>query len=99
IPPMKPLSWIPWLLLAALAGAPAAAAEDAQRDRQPGSDWEILRDPHLRKLLELERIARFEDLAPLWDWTDPELQRQVTAALARLRLEEAARNGRLAVVF
>ena len=95
-------------LLAALAGgllvSPGAArADDVGRDQVvvvpdvPG--LEGIDDPVIRDMLALDAIAPFEDLAPLWDWEDHELQGRVDAALARLGLDDDARKRRLAIAL
>ena len=61
--------------------------------------WEIVEDPAIEEMAALDRIAPFEDLAPLWDFTDPGLQRDVERALRRLRLDGEARRKRLAVAL
>jgi beta-lactamase class A len=61
--------------------------------------WEIIEDPVIRDMVALDRIAPFEDLAPLWDFADPTLQRDVDHALRGLRLDEEARRQRLAVAL
>ena len=50
-------------------------------------------------MLALDAIAPFEDLAPLWDWSDPTLEAQVDRALARLGLDDDARRKHLAVAL
>src|SRR5262245_23113341 len=83
------------LLLAGAASAQQApvAATAAQ------TQWEIIEDPILRDMARLDRIAPFEDLAPLWDFVDPDLQRDVEAALRRLDLDADAAHQRLAVAL
>jgi beta-lactamase class A len=85
-----------------LTGAPATA------DDVPGGDlvavpepnaWDEVDDPVIRDMLALDAIAPFEDLAPLWEWSDPGLQRQLDAALSRLSLDDDARRKRLAVAL
>jgi beta-lactamase class A len=53
----------------------------------------------IRDMLALDAIAPFEDLAPLWDWTDASLETQLRRALAELGLDDDARRGRLAVAL
>ena len=66
--------------------------------RQPGP-WDAIDDPVIRDMLALDAIAPFEDLAPLWKWADPRLQKQVEQALKRLGLDDDARQRRLAVAL
>ncbi len=85
---------------AAEAQAADAAAAPITRDATPAeTQWEIIEDPTLRDMVALDRIAPFEDLAPLWDFADPELQAEVDGALYRLRLDGEARRQRLAIAL
>jgi beta-lactamase class A len=93
------------LLLAGLLVAPGASLAD---EPAPGEEiviqprenvWEMIDDPVIRNMMQLDAIAPFEDLAPLWDWSDRELQAQVDRALARLGLDDDARRKRLAVAL
>ena len=59
----------------------------------------VFKDPQLQKMWALDRIAPFEDLAPLWDYKDAELQEEVEEALARLDLDDDVRRKRLSVVL
>jgi len=95
-------------MLTAIACALAAGllpAADASAQQAPvsatgaQSQWEIIEDPVLRDMARLDRIAPFEDLAPLWDFIDPELQRAVETALRRLNLDADAQHQRLAVAL
>ena len=79
----------------ASSGATPATSEAAE----PGTQWEIVEDPLIRDMVALDRIAPFEDLAPLWDFTDPELQGDVDRALRNLRLDDEAQHQRLAVAL
>lgn len=87
-------------LAAGAAGAegPAAAAPAAP-ETPPGTQWEIVEDPGIRDVVALDRIAPFEDLAPLWDFADPELQGDLDRALHGLQLDAEARRQRLAVAL
>jgi beta-lactamase class A len=64
-----------------------------------GAEFDVSEDPILFQMRALDRIAPFEDLAPLWEHRDPYLQTQVEAALARLELDDDARSRRLSVVL
>jgi beta-lactamase class A len=66
--------------------------------RQPGG-WEMIDDPVIRNMLALDAIAPFEDLAPLWESSDPKLEAEVDRALAALGLDDDARHKRLAVAL
>ena len=83
--------------------APVASADDV-----PGGEEIVItppalerygkiHDPVIRDMLALDAIAPFENLAPLWEWSDPQLQAQVDQALARLGLDDEVRRRRLAV--
>jgi beta-lactamase class A len=63
------------------------------------SAWDLIEDPVIRDMMALDAIAPFEDLAPLWDWSDAELEAQVDRALAKLGLDDDARRQRLAVTL
>jgi beta-lactamase class A len=79
----------------ARAQTPATPATPAQ----PPAPYETFDDPILRQLHALDQLAPFEDPAPLWDFADAELERQVGEAIDRLRLREAVRQKKLAVVL
>ncbi len=79
--------------------APAAMAYPGGDETEPGTQWEIVEDPTIRDMVALDRIAPFEDLAPLWDFEDPELQGDVDDALRRLGLDQEVRRQRLAVAL
>jgi beta-lactamase class A len=91
------------LLVGSLALAAAAAADDVGGNGEvvitpPEHDrYASIRDPVIRDMLALDAIAPFEDLAPLWSWSDPVLEAQVDQALARLGLDDDARRRHLAV--
>ena len=78
------------------AAGPAAIASEADPSE---TQWEIIEDPQIRDMVALDHIAPFEDLAPLWDFTDPELQGDVDRALRSLRLDGEAQRQRLAVAL
>lgn len=63
------------------------------------SPWDAIDDPVIRDMLALDAIAPFEDMAPLWKWKDPKLQKQVDQALVSLKLDAAARRRNLAVAL
>ena len=88
------------VLAAGLLWAGAATAQQAPVAATAAqTQWEIIEDPILRDMARLDRIAPFEDLAPLWDFVDPDLQRDVEAALRRLDLDADAAHQRLAVAL
>ena len=94
-------------LLAALVlcvhAAPVVRADDASGGvvqlPQGPKRWSHIDDPVIRDLLALDRIAPFEDLAPLWDWRDRALQGELERALDKLSLDDDARRGNLAVAL
>lgn len=63
------------------------------------SRFDVVDDPILAKLRALDEIAPFEDLAPLWDHRDPQLQAEVDRALKELDLAASVRARRLAFVL
>lgn len=93
------------LLLAWFLVAPGASLADEPGPGeeiviQPREDpWGMIDDPVIRNMMALDAIAPFEDMAPLWDWSDRELEAQVDGALARLGLDDDARRKRLAVAL
>jgi beta-lactamase class A len=89
----------PWLLISLLmfAGIPAAWADDL--GDLGDSDWNDVETASIQELMVLDGIARLEDNAPLWDYQDEGLQRQVDQALAELDLDDEARAGRLGVAL
>ena len=98
----RALYWLllAWLLVAAGASLADAPAPGEEIVIQPGGEaWEMIDDPVIREMMALDAIAPFEDLAPLWDWSDLELEAQVDRALARLGLDDDARRKRLAVAL
>jgi beta-lactamase class A len=90
-------------LLAALLLAPLAAWADevpaGETIEVVPDGLDLIRDPVIRQMMALDAIAPFEDLAPLWDYMDPELQRGVERALVELELDDDARRKRLAVAL
>lgn len=91
-------------LLAALLGVAGPVSADDVPDGEeivitpPARErYEMIHDPVIRDMLALDAIAPFEDLAPLWEWSDPQLEAQVDQALARLGLDDDARRQRLAL--
>jgi len=94
-----------WLPLACFLVAPGASLADEPAPAeeiviQPLEDpWKMIDDPVIRDMMALDAIAPFEDLAPLWDWSDRELEAQVDAALVQLGLDDDARRKRLAVAL
>jgi beta-lactamase class A len=91
-----------WLLLAlaclVLPPAPAALADDlgAYGDE---AYWDLVETSDLKKLMALDGIAPFEDQAPLWDYVDPDLQREVDLAIADLGLKDEADRRQLSVAL
>jgi beta-lactamase class A len=81
------------------AQAPAGAAAGAPRGTSAASQWEIIEDPVIRDLAALDRIAPFEDLAPLWDFADAKLQKDVEIAMRKLELDDEVSSHRLAVAL
>src|SRR5262245_16691221 len=82
---------------AAVAAAPEGAAGAPSPSFE--TEWEIVDDPVLRDMVALDRIAPFEDMAPLWDFEDAQLQGDVDQALDRLSLGDEAKSKRLAVAL
>ena len=89
------ISW-----LAALT-APLAFAQGAAGPEPVAADprFEVVDDPILAKLKALDAIAPFEDLAPLWDHRDSQLQAQVERSFEDLDLADGIRSKRLAFVL
>lgn len=90
------------LAVGALGVAAPAAADDVKGDEvvvtaPVRGRFDGIEDPVIRHMLALDAIAPFEDLAPLWDWSDPVLEAQLDRALARLGLADDAQRGHLAV--
>ncbi len=59
----------------------------------------IFEDPVLQRMWDLDRIAPFEDKAPLWSYADRGLEAEVLGALRELKLLDAVRRKKLAVVL
>ena len=101
----RPDAWLRALLLGVVLLASPALADDVPGGEEVvitpprGDPWPMIHDPVIREMLALDAIAPFEDLAPLWDWRDPKLQKQLDDALARLGLDDDARRKRLAVAL
>jgi len=89
------LALLPWVARADDVGGEGMIKIPA---RQP-SPWDNIDDPVIRDMLALDAIAPFEDLAPLWQWKDRKLQKQVDTALKSLGLDDDARRRRLAVAL
>jgi beta-lactamase class A len=88
------------LLACLLALGPRPLRADDLGAEEAGPEaWELIPDPILRDMRRLDAIAPFEDLAPLQEHADPELQRQVEGALAGLGLEPAVRDGQVSVAL
>ncbi len=93
------------LLIGGALAAPPASADDVPGGEQivitppRGDPWPMISDPVIRDMLALDAIAPFEDLAPLWDWKDPKLQKEVDEALVRLGLDDDVRRKQLAVAL
>ncbi len=92
-------SWLAGGAAPAADPAPATAPTPGLDESEPGTQWEIVEDPSIRDMVALDRIAPFEDLAPLWDFSDPELQGDVDRALRSLSLDDDVRQQRLAVAL
>ncbi len=87
-------------LLAAAVLALAPPALPARAESAEGSDdYDLFDDPRLEQLRRLDRIAPFEDPAPLWDYVDDGLESDVRKALDTLGLSAAVRRQKLAVVL
>ncbi len=85
--------WLP-LLFAAHAAADDIEAKPAS-EAQPGQR----EAPIFERSAAPDQAARSRDLAPLWDYIDPVLQRRVKGALHDLGLGEPIRERRLSVVL
>jgi beta-lactamase class A len=88
--------------LAALGLAVPSAADDVGRSGrvviQPDGDpYPMIDDPVIRKMLALDAIAPFEDLAPLWDFRDAKLQKELEKTLRKLALDDDVARKKLAV--
>ena len=95
----RPEGLVRALLLGLLVASPAAGDESAGGEIPVPSAAATFRDPQLQKMWALDAIAPFEDKAPLWDYRDPELQRQFDAMLHRLGLDDDVRDKDLSAVI
>ena len=87
-------------LVAALGVYTGASADDlGDLDDYADETWDVIEDETIKGLMDLDDIAPFEDLAPLWDYQNAGLQRQVEEALESLGLMGAAKQGQLAVTL
>jgi beta-lactamase class A len=87
--------WLIGLLVFALP--PAASADDLG---DLGDDyWDVIETTSIKELMALDGIARFEDNAPLWDYHDAALQKEVDRALAELGLDDEASKKQLSVAL
>ncbi|MCH8083747.1 MAG: serine hydrolase, partial [Myxococcales bacterium] len=88
-----------WWLIGLLAFAlPSAASADDLGDI--GDDyWDVVETSSIQELMALDGIARFEDNAPLWDYHDDALQKEVDRALADLGLDDEASKKQLSVAL
>ena len=91
----------PWIafLAALVLLAPGAVLADDLGDDDPSSGYEIFDDPRLQRQYDLDRIAPFEDQAPLWDYVDPKLEALVLEELGKQGLQNAVRRRKLATVL
>jgi beta-lactamase class A len=89
----------PWLLIWLLMlAAPAGVWADDLGDFED-SNWNDVETASIQELMELDGIPRLEDNAPLWDYEDEVLQRQVDRALVELSLDDEARSKKLSVAL
>ncbi len=93
---MGPVRRAAALLLGSLLLGATAAQADAPVDSE---EIEIFEDPILERMRALDRIAPFEDLAPLWERLDPALQARVQRELDGLGLAKEVRERDLSVVL
>ena len=87
------------LFLGLLIVSPVHGDESAGGEIPVPSAAATFRDPQLQKMWALDAIAPFEDKAPLWDYRDPGLQKQVEEMLDRLDLDDDVRDKDLSVVL
>ena len=91
--------------LGVVVASTLVASGTARGDEAPGveipvpGEIAVFKDPQLQKMWALDRIAPFEDMAPLWDYRDADLQAEVEKALARLKLDDDIRRKRLSVAL
>ena len=82
------------LFLGLVIVSPVHGDESAGGEIPVPSAAATFRDPQLQKMWALDAIAPFEDKAPLWDYRDPGLQKQVEEMLDRLNLDDDVHRGR-----
>ena len=89
----------PWWLIGLLVFAlPSVASADDLGD--VGDDyWDVIETTSIQELMALDGIARFEDNAPLWDYHDDALQKEVDRALVDLGLDDEASEKQLSVAL
>jgi len=96
-------NFAPLLALLLFAAVPAPADEPPDTRDIPvvpkEVPWDVIEDRILKGMRALDAIAPFEDKAPLWDYVDAGLQKEVVKALDDLELMDDARAKRLAVVL
>lgn len=93
--------FVAFLLLALARAVPSGADGVGGEDiRVPSPDvaWDVIEDRILKGMRALDEIAPFEDKAPLWDYLDENLQKEVTLAMVGMKLDDDIRHKRLAVV-
>jgi beta-lactamase class A len=84
------------LLLAGLWVAPVVVADDFGG----GDDyWDVVETSDIRSLMALDGIAPFEDQAPLWDYMNRDLQREVEGVLEDLGLRDETKAHQLSVAL
>jgi len=94
------LAWVAMLLVAAFSALADDVGTDGPIVIQPDGDpYPMIDDPVIRKMLALDKIAPFEDLAPLWEFRDSKLQEQLESALRRLGFADEVARRRLAVAL
>ncbi|MFP8874920.1 MAG: serine hydrolase [Myxococcota bacterium] len=92
-------------LLGVVIASALVPSGTARGDEAPGveirlpGEVAVFKDPQLQKMWALDRIAPFEDKAPLWDYRDADLQEEVEKALARLELDDDVRRKRLSLAL
>ena len=91
--------WIAFLAALVLLAPTAVLGDDLGDAEEPFSGYEIFDDPRLQRQYDLDRIAPFEDQAPLWDYVDPKLEALVLEELGKLGLQHAVRRRKLAAVL
>jgi len=91
--------WITFLAALVLLAPGAVLADDLGDADDPSFGYEIFDDPRLQRQYDLDRIAPFEDQAPLWDYVDPKLEALVLEELGKQGLQNAVRRRKLATVL